>query len=333
MIRIGGHYGRVTSETSHEISYCLVNTNGRDLLLRCLESIFRHAPEVSFQVLLLDNASSDGSAEAVRQAYGARVQLIELSQRRGKAQNDSELMRRASGRYCLLLNEDSELTEGAAESLWSALEGNPRAAAAGAQLLDESGTPQPSAWRFPSPGTALAGALFLHKLYTVQSRGETVREVDWVQSAAMMVRKRAFDEIGALDPAFFVYSDEVDWQKRARGSGWSVLYVPTARVFHREQLSRGSAASRRIVEFSRNRDLYVRKHHGKVAALVVRVLTSWAYGARAIAALVLPGRRPRRYLAHAYHSLFPHRGQGLREAAEAYNRMRHESAAKGQRRS
>jgi GT2 family glycosyltransferase len=307
-------------ESSPQISVCIVNTNGRELLLGCLESVFLHPPDVSFEVLVLDNASDDGSAAAVRAKYGDRVALVELERRRSKPENDSELMERASGRWCLLLNEDSELTAGAADALRDALERDPRAAAAGAQLLNADAEPQPSAWRFPGWKTAIAGALQLHGRFTVQSRGTDTREVDWVQSAGMMVRRQAFDQVGPLDPAFFVYSDEVDWQRRARDTGWTVLFVPGARIVHREQLSHGAAGERRIVEFSRNRDRYVRKHHGRATALAVRVGTALAYLPRALAALVLPGHSARRYFAHAYHSLFPNRGEGLREAAAAYNR-------------
>jgi N-acetylglucosaminyl-diphospho-decaprenol L-rhamnosyltransferase len=306
----------------YETSICIVNTNSRELLLRCLESVFEHPPRGEFEVLVLDNASDDGSAAAVRAAYDDRVELIELGRRRGKAQNDSELMRRARGRFYLLLNEDSELTEGAVDGLREAMEHEPLAAAAGAALLDPAGQPQPSAWRFPGLATALAGALFLHRRLTVQSGGEQTRRVDWVQSAGMLVRGQAFDQVGPLDPCFFVYSDEVDWQRRARDAGWSVLHVPAARVVHHEQLSQGEGWRRRVIEFSRNRDRFVRKHHGRATALAVRALTSFTYLVRAAVAIGLPGHSARRYLAHAYHSLFPGRGEGLREAAEAYNRER-----------
>jgi N-acetylglucosaminyl-diphospho-decaprenol L-rhamnosyltransferase len=316
------HYPCVETRDPTVISFCIVNTNGREDLLACLDSIFRHPPPVEFEVTMIDNASDDGSAEAARGAYGDRVGVIALDRRRSKAENDSELLARARGRYCLLLNEDSELTDGAAAELYSALEQTPAAAAAGARLVDRDGAPRPSAWRFPSVGTALAGALFLHGRLTVQSRGEAVREVDWVQSAGMLVRRRAFEEVGPLDPTFFVYSDEVDWQKRAHEAGWSVLYVPRARIVHHEQLSGEVGGARRIVEFCRNRDAYMRKHAGLAAALAVRVLTAWAYALRALAALFLPRHSARRYASHAYHSLFPGRGEGLREAAEEFNRQK-----------
>jgi GT2 family glycosyltransferase len=271
-------------------------------------------------VLVLDNASEDGSSEAVKERYGDRVTLVELARRRGKAENDSELMERARGQYFLLMNEDSELTVGAADALLNALTRNTGAAVAGATLTDAEGTARPSAWRFPGVGTAMAGLLFLHRRLTVQSKGERIREVDWVQSAGMLVRRTAFEQVGPMDPAFFVYSDEVDWQKRAHDAGWSVLYVPEAKIVHSEQLSHGPAARPRIVEFSRNRDLFVRKHRGALAAAIVRLLTAATYGLRAAAALFMPNHSARRYLTHASSSLFPRRGEGLREAALSHNR-------------
>src|ERR1700749_5342955 len=105
----------------------------------------------------------------------------------------------------------------------------------------------------------------------------------------MLVRREAAREIGYFDPAFFVYSDEVDFCRRLADAGWHTLYVPEARAVHHEQLSTGAVPARRIVEFSRNRDLYMRKHHGAVAAALVRVLTASTYAVRALAAIVLPG--------------------------------------------
>ena len=307
-----------------EISICIVSTDAREDLLGCLESVFANPPSGPFEVLVIDNASADGSAAAVAKRFGERVEVDRLARRRGKAENDSALLERSRGRLVLLLNEDSELTPGAADRLRAALDAQPRAGVAGARIVGPTGVQQPSAWRYPGIASALAGALFLHRRLTVQSTGDEVRAVGWVQSAGMMVRRAAFELVGAMDPAFFVYSDEVDWQRRARDAGWSVLYVPDAEIVHREQLSHGAGARRRIVEFARNRDRYMRKHHGALAAGAVRGLTAVTYGLRALAALLLPGHSARRYALHAYHSLFPGRGEGLREAAEEYNRRRDE---------
>jgi len=305
-----------------ELSYCVVNTSQRELLLRGLDAIARERGGLPFatEVLVLDNGSRDGSAAAAR-AHPTVDEVLALDERRGKALNDSELLRRARGRYALLLNEDSELLPGATTALYEALEEHPDAACAGAALRRGDGSSRPSAWRFPTTSTAFAGALFLHGRLTVQSTGDRVREVDWCQSAALLVRRGAAEQVGYLDPDFFVYSDEVDFARRLRDVSWYSLYVPAAVAIHHEQLSTDSVPERRIVEMSRNRDLYMRKHHSPAAARIVRWLTAWTYLLRALAALVLPGHSPRRYLRHVTATLHPNRGEGLREAAAAYNRL------------
>jgi GT2 family glycosyltransferase len=305
-----------------EVSYCIVNTSQRDLLLVGLDTLAREREGLPFatEVLVLDNGSRDGSAEAGR-GHPTVDEVIALGERRGKSLNDSELLRRARGRYALLLNEDSELRQGATLALRDALERHPGAACAGAKLLRPDGAEQACAWRFPTPLTALAGALFLHRLFTVQSNGSRIREVDWCQSSALLVRRDAAVQVDYLDPDFFVYSDEVDFARRLRDAGWRSLYVPSAVAVHHEQLSTDTVPEPRIVEMARNRDLYMRKHHSSASALAVRLLTAWAYGARALAALLLPGHSPRRYWRQVTATLWPSRGEGLREAAERYNRQ------------
>jgi len=306
-----------------ELSFCIVNTNGREHLPACLRSIAATRPQgVEAEVLLLDNASTDGSV-ALAEAIAAEdawlesaLRVITLDRRTGKAANDTRLLREARGELCLLLNEDSELLAGAPAALLEALRADPGAGAAGALLLDPAGVPQPCAWRLPGVGTALAQALFLHRRLVTESGGEETRRVGWAQSSAMIVRRRAAEAVGYLDPRFFVYSDETDLCKRLADAGWHTLHVPAARAIHHEQLSSDrSAGTRRVVEFHRNRDLYMRKHHGAAAAALVRALTALSYLPRALAALALPGHEPRWYLLHASKALRP-TGEGLRELAE-----------------
>jgi N-acetylglucosaminyl-diphospho-decaprenol L-rhamnosyltransferase len=304
-----------------DLSYCVVNTNGRDYLLACLDAIERtHPPGASREVLVLDNCSDDGSLAAV-EASGHDVQTIALAARTGKAENDSTLLRAARGRLCLLLNEDAELQDGATAALIAALDADPRAAVAGALLVTADGTPTPSAWRLPGLAVAVAGAFFLHRAFTVQSGGTRPRRVGWVQSSAMLVRRDAAAAVGYLDPDFFVYSDETDFCKRLRDAGWRILHVPAARAIHHDQLVTDSAGGRRrLVEFHRGRDRYLRKHHSAPTRVAVRALGAWSYLVRAAAALALPGHDPRRYLLQAGQELRPARGEGIREAAEEYNR-------------
>ncbi len=313
-----------------DLSYCVVNTNGRELLLACLAAIREHAPaHLDSEILVVDNASDDGSAAAVaalgagESEPGGPLRLLRRERREGKAALDSLLLREARGELCLLLNEDSELRGGAVEALVEALRADPRAGAAGAQLLDPAGGPQPCAWRLPGPATALASAVFLHRWLVTESGGRDVREVGWVQSAAMLVRRRAAEAVGYLDSDFFVYSDETDFAKRLRDAGWTVLYVPDAVAVHHEQLATDlPARERRVVEFHRGRDRYLRKHHGAAVALGLRPLLAMPYALRALAAAVLPGHDRRLYALHARQALRPGRGEGVREAAEAYNAAR-----------
>lgn len=301
-----------------EISYCVVNNDGREFLLKCLAAIERHHPQgLAREVLVLDNHSADGSAEAVAARF-PEAEVIALGRKQGKAANDTLLMERARGRYCLLLNEDSEIRAGTVTALLAALEGDPGAGAAGAQLFDGEGNAYACAWRFPGVGTAVVGALFLHRRLTVQSGGEATRRVDWVQSSCLMVRREAAEAVGWMDPEFFVYYDECDFARRLADAGWHSLYVPSAEAVHHDQLATDfSAGMPRIVEFHRNRDLYMRKHHGRAAALAVRLLTAWTYALRAIASLVLPNAPTRVFSAHARQALLPGRGESLRDRTEA----------------
>jgi GT2 family glycosyltransferase len=310
-----------------ELTYCVVNTNGRDDLVNCLDAIRRtHPAELEHEVLVLDNASADGSIEAVEGwvagsgEFGASVRVIARDRRAGKAENDSLLLREARGRLCLLLNEDSELQDGAAAALVAALGASSGAAAAGARLLSPEGEPLACAWRLPGLGTSLAQALFLHRALVTESEGEETLEVGWVQSSAMLVRREAALGIGYLDPNFFVYSDETDFCKRLHDAGWAILFVPAARAIHHEQLATDRSSTRRLVEFHRGRDLYMRKHHSRATAALARFLAAWSYVPRALAALVLPGHSASWYWLHAKQALRPSHGEGLREAAAAYNR-------------
>jgi GT2 family glycosyltransferase/glycosyltransferase involved in cell wall biosynthesis len=315
--------GRDAEPSTLPLSYCVVNTNGRDYLLACLDAIERtHPAGIEHELLVLDNASDDGSVEAVRASrHAARV--FALERRTGKAENDSTLLRAARGHFCLLLNEDSELCDGATAALLEALESNPGAAAAGAQLLSSEGEPKACAWRLPGILPALAALLFLQRRVGVQSHGSRTRRVGWAQSSAMLVRREAAATVGELDPDFFVYSDETDFAKRLRDSGWEILYVPTARAIHHDQLTTdGPAARRRLVEFHRGRARYLAKHRSRPAALAVRALGAAFYLQRALAAIAVPGHEPRRYLLQARQELWPWRGEGIREAAEEHNRAR-----------
>ena len=307
-----------------ELSYCVVNTNGRDYLLDCLAAIERTHPEgVEHEVLVLDNASDDGSADAVRERY-PDARLFALERRTGKAENDSTPAARGA----------RPLLPAAERGLGAA-----RRAPCGRCSTRSRPIPAPrwparscstrTAGRCRAPGGcptfrwALAAARVPAGPRGRREHAATrVREVGWVQSSAALVRRDAAEQVGWLDPDFFVYSDETDFCKRLRDAGWRILFVPAARAVHHDQLSTDAAAmARRIVEFHRNRDLYFRKHGlRRHAARLEGVLDVGVPRARGGGRACCPDATPRRYLLHARQELFPGRGEGIRDAAEARNR-------------
>jgi GT2 family glycosyltransferase len=213
-----------------ELTYCVVNTDQRQLLSYCLDAIARERATVEFETetLVLDNASWDGSAEAAR-SHPVTTDVIALDQRRGRGEAASALLRRARGRFCLVLNEDSELEPGATVALHAALAASDDAGAAGATLVSPDGEQQPSAWRFPSLGTALLSLVGLKQRVVVQSHGPRVRDVDWAPAAALLVRREA---AAAVD---WIGGDDIEFCRRLHGAGWRVLYVPEARAVHHDQ--------------------------------------------------------------------------------------------------
>lgn len=306
-----------------DLSFCVVNTEQRELMLRGLDAIARERAglDLETEVIVLDNASADGSAGAAR-GHATVDDVIANERREGWSANVNAVLRRARGPLVVLLNEDAELQPGAPARLLEALEADDRAAMAAPKLLRPDGTQQPSAWRFPSVSTALLTLAMAHRRTVVQSRGARTRRVDWAQSCTLLLRRDVVLEAGGWDESFFVYSEEVDVQRRLRDRGWHTLYVPSAAAVHHEQLSTGALPERRIVEFSRNRHRYLRKHHGPVTAAAVQGITGLTYALRAAAAVFLPGHDPRRYWRHVTATVRPGHGEGLREAAADLNRGR-----------
>ncbi len=304
-----------------ELTYCVVNTSQRELLLAGLDAIAGERETLPFatEVLVLDNGSRDGSADAAR-AHPAVDEVVALGERTGKAGNDSELLRRARGRFALLLNEDSELMPGATLALWQALSERPDAALAGARLLRPDGTPQPCAWRFPTPLSALAGAVgaapALHRAEPRRARHARSTGASRRRCSCAAPRPPRVDY---LDPEFFVYSDEVDFARRLRDADWRCLYVPAAIAIHHEQLSTDAAAGPRIVQLARGRDLYMRKHLSAAAASCHPLAHGVDLRRSRCGCLPASGAQPARYVLHATATLHPGRGEGLEEAAARYN--------------
>ena len=296
-----------------DVSISLVNTNSRELLLACLDSL----RGVEAEVVVLDNASEDGSAAAVRERY-PEVRVIEQRHRAGFGANHNTVIRATTGRYVYVLNEDTTSADWGLARMVAHLDANPRVAALAPRLEYPDGRLQNSAWRFPSPAAAALGLLTLSRLGIVQSGGGATRDVDWAMAAALLLRRSALDEVGLFDEEFFIYSEETDLCLRLRRAGWRTEYFPAVTVVHHESQFSAGIPERRINEMWRGRHRYWRKHHSPVGARAAALATGSQYAVRG-----LLRARERDFSArmrlHARNSLRV-AGPGLRELAEDWNR-------------
>ena len=298
-----------------DLSVSLVNTNSRELLLACLESLRGEDAEI----VVLDNASEDGSAEAVRKRF-PDVRVIAQSHRAGFGANHNAVIRETSGRYVYVLNEDTTSHDWGFARMVAYLDAHPRVAALGPRIAYPNGRHQPSAWRFPTPLTSLLSLPTLGRVGIAQSHGDEPRRVDWVMGAALLLRREALDEVGGFDEGFFIYSEETDLQLRLRRAGWEVQYFPAVTVVHHESQFSAEIPERRINEMWRSRHRYWRKHHSPVGARVAALSTGVQYALRAALAPVA-GRDPRFGARMRLHVRDAWRvtGPGLRELAEEWN--------------
>ena len=303
------------SARSLDLSVSIVNTNSRELLLACLESL---AP-VEAEIVVLDNASEDGSAAAVRERF-PHVRVIEQEHRAGFGSNHNTVIRATTGRYVYVLNEDTTANDWSFERITEYLDAHPQVAALGPRLVYPDGRLQDSAWRFPTPLVSTMGLATLGQLGVKQSKGASVRPVDWVMGAALVLRREALDQVGLFDEDFFLYSEEVDLQARLRQAGWETHYFPELTVVHHESQFSAGIPERRINEMWRSRHRYWRKHHSRMGARVAALATGSQYAARALlswAARRDPGIEARMRL-HA-RDAWRVEGPGLRELADEWN--------------
>ena len=248
---------------------------------------------------MLDNGSRDGSAEAARaHADGRRDDRARARAAARRSTTPSCCGARAGATRCCSTRTPS-CCPGATLALWQALEERP----AGGLRGRAAAAPRRHARRrargaFPRRSRRSPGALFLHRLLTVQSRGERTREVDWCQSAALLVRREAAAQVGYLDPDFFVYSDEVDFARRLRDAGWHSAVRARRRAPSTTSSSRPTRCrSGGSWSWRATATCTCASTTPPAAARAVRWLTAWSYALRALAALALPGHAPRALLA------------------------------------
>ncbi|MBI3978862.1 MAG: glycosyltransferase family 2 protein [Chloroflexi bacterium] len=274
-----------------DLTVVVVSFNTRDLLARCLDSIERHGGW-SIEAVVVDNASSDGSAAMVRARFPA-VWLIANGENRGFAAATNQGLRLAEGRYVVLLNPDTVVQPGALATLAGFLDRRPQVGVVGPQLLNADGTLQHGCFRFPTLLQTFFDFFPLnHRLinsrlngrYPLRERSEPF-PVDHPLGACLMTRREVVAQVGLLDEQFFIYCEEIDWCIRIRAAGWEIFCHPGARVVH---LGGQSTSQRRwpmLVELHRSRRLLFQKHYPPIyrlahraivgAGLLAEIVRSW----------------------------------------------------------
>lgn len=261
------------------ISLIIVNWNTRRLLADCLRSIYQAAAELPIEVIVVDNGSQDGSPEMVAEEF-PQVALISNLENRGFARANNQGMQIAQGKYLLLLNTDTLIKDGALRTLCDYMEADCRAGALGPQLLNADGSLQPSGRSYPTLISALGEVLPAPQSWRRKLRGPLERrdygqvcEVDEISGAAMCLRRKALDQVGLLDEAFFFLGEDVDLCWRLKKAGWRIIYLPQAQVVHYwGGSSPKSENSRHSLLAQRAYLLLFRKHHNHCQASLLKAV-------------------------------------------------------------
>jgi len=280
----------------------IVSYNTRQMTLDCLQALNAGLEGLDAEVWVVDNASADGSAEAIRAAF-PEVHVIGNPVNAGFGAANNLALKNAAGEFLLLLNTDAFVLPGAVAALVDYLKAHPKAGIAGPRLLNRDGSLQRSCYRYPSPGRAwlenlgLSGLVARHPVLGDYSGWAHDRErpVEWVIGACLLVRREAYVQAGGFDEAFFMYQEETDWQKRVQDSGWEIAFTPSASVTHLGGASGASEQAKINAHFFDSLDYFIRKHHGLAGLVSLRLAMVAGAAARTLAwggiAALLPRRR------------------------------------------
>jgi len=288
-----------------DLSIIIVNWNTRELLLQCLRSITAQIAAYKSEIIVVDNASGDGSVEVVRSEFPA-VTLIVNEQNLGFAKANNLGLRECTGRYVFLINSDVVLRDGCMSSLYEYMEQHPEIGVLGPKILNGDLTLQESCKEFPTIWNSLCRALALDsafpncRLFSSQLMRywshNDIRSVDILSGCFWMVRREALKTVGPLDEQFFMYAEDKDWCKRYWKSGWSVDYYPPAEAIHLAAASSARDPIRFYLEMNRANLRYWKKHYGWFQQFAIRGIMLLHDSLRILGAglvcLLRPSRRP-----------------------------------------
>lgn len=263
--------------STYDLSIIIVNWNTRELLARCLETAFAATRGASYEIIVVDNASSDGSANMIRERFPA-VRLICNNMNAGFGVANNQGMAVARGRHMLLLNSDTELlAENDALSMMAAFaDAHPDAGVVGPRLLNADGSLQPSWARFPTLAAELLGRTV--RAWTAWPGEPGAFDTDWLSGACLLVPRAVLSKTGGFDPRFFMYSEETDWCYRIRRAGYRVAYLERAQLVHLGGGSARRTSFNQLYRLYSGKILFFQVNYGALSSVLLRLGLSAALG-------------------------------------------------------
>lgn len=282
----------VNSNSTVDVSIIIVSWNVCDLLTQCLDTILaspvriitdsNDAPTTDLttvEIIVVDSASTDDTVAVVTAQY-PQVKLLAQTENVGFTRGNNIGLDIARGRYVFLLNPDTEVIADAILQMVAYMDAHPAVGIVGPHTLNTDGTTQSSRRHFPTKTLAFFESTWLQPFapqsmldhYTfAHMPDDAVIPVDWVQGSALMARREVYAQIGGLDEGYVMYSEEMDWCKRARDAGWNATYLGTAQIIHHGGKSSEQIGAHKHIWFQESKVRYFRKHHGTGFATVLRV--------------------------------------------------------------
>lgn len=262
-----------------DLSIIIVSWNVADLLRDCLTSIYANQRDLNLEVIVVDSASSDDTVEMIRQHF-PQVDLHAENENVGFTRGNNIGLESASGRHILLLNPDTVILDDALTQMVAYLDANSRVGIVGPHTLNTDRSTQSTRRRFPTVALGFfestwlqpyAPQNMLNRFYATDIADDATAEVDWVQGSALMLRREVYDNIGGLDMGFVMFSEELDFCRRAKDGGWLVVYLGSAQVIHHGGKSTEQVAARKHTHFQESKLRYFHKHHGSFSAFILRI--------------------------------------------------------------
>jgi len=274
-----------------DVSIIIVNWNTLALLRDCLNSIYEQVGDVSYEIVVVDNASSDGSPEMVSSDFPSVLLVVEDANR-GYAAAINSGIRRAKGRYALILNSDILICDLAIEKTVKYADRHPEAAVIGCQVMKSRDEMQTTCFRFPSllnlslRVSGLARVFKYNRFFGRENmlwwQRSSEREVDVVSGMFMLVRYEAIEKVGMMDESYFLFYEDTDWCYRFAQAGWKMLFWPGAKIIHIDGGNKSTDQDdlRMFVQYRKSLLTFFKKNYGLVSYLTARLLLTLSLGLR-----------------------------------------------------